>query len=156
MIEIQIPAGEKLILNHLVLDYNGTLAKDGHIYPDLFKLLAELSSQVQVHVITADTFGSVKKELDKINCEISILKKEAQDYGKLAYVHTLGKQHTVAIGNGRNDYLMLEAAALGIAVIQEEGAWSETVQAADVVCKSIFSALELLLKTSRLKATLRT
>jgi soluble P-type ATPase len=51
---------------------------------------------------------------------------------------------------------MLEAAALGIAVIQEEGAWSKTVQAADVVCKSIFSALQLLLKTSRLKATLRT
>jgi soluble P-type ATPase len=155
MIEIQVPGGKDLILNHLVLDYNGTLAKDGHLYPKLSELLTELSEQLQVHVVTADTVGGVKKELEKIDCKISILKSKSQDYEKLAYINTLGKQHTIAIGNGRNDSLMIKAAALGIAVIQEEGAWGKTVQAADVVCNSIFSALELLMKTSRLKATLR-
>jgi soluble P-type ATPase len=155
MIEVQIPGGEKLILYHLVLDYNGTLAKDGRLYPKLPGLLTELSKQLQVHIVTADTVGGAKKELEKINCKISIIKSNVQDHEKLKYINTLGKQHTIAIGNGRNDSLMIKVAALGIAVIQEEGAWGKTVQAADVVCNSIFSALELLIKTSRLKSTLR-
>jgi soluble P-type ATPase len=60
-----------------------------------------------------------------------------------------------AIGNGRNDQLMLAAAALGIAVVQEEGAAIESLSAADVVLPDIRSALDLLLFPKRLIATLR-
>ena len=59
------------------------------------------------------------------------------------------------MGNGRNDQLMLEEAALGIAVILEEGAAAVTLSAADVVCTNIVSALELLDNPLRLIATLR-
>ena len=62
---------------------------------------------------------------------------------------------SAAAGNGRNDRKMLKAAALGIAVIQREGAAAETVAAADVVSSSILDALELLQNPKRLLATLR-
>ena len=67
----------------------------------------------------------------------------------------LNPQRVVAIGNGRNDRLMLEAAGLGIALIQAEGAASETLRRADVVCTSILDALGLLRDPRRLIATLR-
>ena len=59
------------------------------------------------------------------------------------------------MGNGRNDRLMLDEAALGVVVVQREGAAVETLLAADVVCQSIVDALDLLLNPLRLKATLR-
>jgi len=61
----------------------------------------------------------------------------------------------VAIGNGRNDHLMLGKAALGIAVILGEGAAIETLEAADVATTSITAALDLLISPKRLIATLR-
>ncbi len=88
-------------------------------------------------------------------CHVSILPPGRQDEGKLAYVEGLGCDHTVAIGNGRIDTLMLEASALGIAVVLDEGAALKAVMAADVCCNSIVSALELLLNPLRLVATLR-
>jgi len=59
------------------------------------------------------------------------------------------------MGNGRNDRLMLQEAALGIAVIQTDGAAKEAVLAADVVVTGILDALALLLYPLRLTATLR-
>jgi soluble P-type ATPase len=74
---------------------------------------------------------------------------------KLLYVKDLGFDRTVCIGNGRNDRMMLKEAALGIAVILNEGACVVTLLSADVVCTSIVSALELLIYPLRLTATLR-
>ena len=50
---------------------------------------------------------------------------------------------------------MLKKSALGIAVIQDEGAAADTVMASDIVCTDIISALELLFNPLRLVATLR-
>ncbi len=61
----------------------------------------------------------------------------------------------MAIGNGRNDRLMLAAAALGIVIIGEEGAAVQTVLASRVACHDILSALDLLRQPQRLVATLR-
>jgi len=61
----------------------------------------------------------------------------------------------VAVGNGANDAQMLEAAALGIAVLGKEGLAVDALGVADVVVPRIADALEQLLKTPRLVATLR-
>ena len=74
---------------------------------------------------------------------------------KRAYVARLGADRVVAIGNGRNDRMMLAAASLGIAVVQGEGAAAETLASADVVAPGIVDALDLLLFPKRLVATLR-
>ena len=50
---------------------------------------------------------------------------------------------------------MLREAALGIAVVLQEGAAAATVADADVVCTDILRALELLAYPLRLTATLR-
>ena len=114
-----------------------------------------LAANLQIHVLTADTFGNVASELSGIPVELSIIPADNQDRGKLAYVQKLGSSATVSIGNGRNDRLMLKESILGIAVIQAEGAWAETVLAADVVCRDILSALDLMIHPQRLAATLR-
>ena len=50
---------------------------------------------------------------------------------------------------------MLQAAALGIAVIGPECAAAEALAAADIVAPNILAALDLLLNPLRLVATLR-
>lgn len=155
MIEITVPGFKRLQLNHLVLDYNGTLARDGKLLEGVRERLNALSSQVQIHVLTADTFGNVKSELSEISCRLFILPPGNQEIGKLEYVQQLNPATTVCIGNGRNDRLMLKEAALGIAVMLEEGAAVETVMAADVVSRHISDALDLLTHPGRLVATLR-
>jgi P-type E1-E2 ATPase len=155
MIEITIPGYRKLQLAHLVLDYNGTLACDGQLLPGVAERLNTLSEQVKIHVLTADTFGSVESALSEVAGELSILAPENQDVGKLKYVEQLGPEETVCIGNGRNDRLMLKKAALGIAVLEGEGTAVETMMAADVLAPNILAALDLLLQPLRLVATLR-
>jgi len=155
MKEYKIPGYKTLVLKHLVLDYNGTLAVDGNLEDGVQQLLEALSQDLEIHVITADTFGKVKSGVEGIPCRVSILPLENQDQGKLDYIIRLGSHQTACIGNGRNDGLMLKESALGIAVILNEGAAVSTLMAADVVCTSIVSALELLLNPLRLTATLR-
>ncbi|MGD9031334.1 MAG: ATPase P [Desulfobacteraceae bacterium] len=155
MIEVKIPGYKTLQFEHLVLDYNGTLAVDGEVLPGVKEALKGLSEELQVHILTADTFGKVRSRVEGVPCELSILSVDNQDKSKLDYVKGLGAGYTVCVGNGRNDRLMLKEAALGIAVILEEGVAVETLVSADIVCTSILSALELLTSPLRLTATLR-
>jgi soluble P-type ATPase len=155
MLKIPIPGYRTLRLAHLVLDYNGTLACDGRLLDGVQERLVVLSETLTIHVLTADTFGHARAELAGVPCEVVILPGEKQDTGKLAAIQRLGVEATVCIGNGRNDRLMLQEAALGIAVVLDEGAAVETVSAADVVCTSIHTALDLLRHPLRLVATLR-
>ncbi len=53
MIKINIPGKDETHeIAHLVLDFNGTLALDGKIKPGVGELLAELSRQVRIHIVT--------------------------------------------------------------------------------------------------------
>jgi soluble P-type ATPase len=155
MLSIEVPGAGTLLLEHLVLDYNGTLAVDGELVPGAAARLNTLSARLRIHVVTADTFGRAGTELAGQPCTLCVLPPQDQDARKLAYVRGLGAERVVCIGNGRNDRSMVEAAALGIAVIQEEGAAVETVLAADVVVRHIADALDLLVHPLRLAATLR-
>ena len=156
MLKIDIPGRETLRLKHIVLDYNGTIACDGTLITGVKENLTALADQLQVHILTADTFGKAHEYLKGLTCQLSVLSPDAQDIGKLNYVKELGAEHVVCVGNGRNDRLMLKEASLGIAVILEEGAAADTIAAADVVSTDILSALELLQNPLRLIATLRT
>jgi soluble P-type ATPase len=157
MVKINIPGKEETLeIHHLVLDFNGTLALDGRIMPGVADLLGELAKSLQVHVVTAGTFGGVEREIAGIPCTLKVLDGPDQTGQKERYVEDLGAAHTACVGNGRNDRAMLEIARLGILVIQEEGAAKESLLAADVVCSGIMDALQLLLRPLRLTATLRT
>lgn len=151
----EIPGMETLELRHLVLDYNGTLAIDGTLLPGVADGLRALATDLTVHVLTADTFGKSAEGLVGLPCHLAVLAPGDQDVAKRDFVRDLGADGCVCVGNGRNDRLMLETAALGIAVILGEGAAGVTVSAADVVVTSITAALELLENPLRLAATLR-
>jgi len=155
MIEITIPGHAALRLNHLILDYSGTLACDGRLIEGVRERLIALASRLDVHVITADTFGSAQAALAGVPCLVKVLPPGGQDVAKLDYVAQLGRKAAACIGNGRNDRLMLHAAALGIAVIGPECAAAEALTAADIVAPNILAALDLLLNPLRMIATLR-
>ncbi len=111
-----------LSLSHLVCDFNGSLAVDGVLLPGVAERITKLSDVLSVHVVTADTFGQAQIELGGLPLEVLVLPPDRQTERKIDYLQALGTDAVVAIGNGNNDAAMLEAAALGICVVQSEGA----------------------------------
>lgn len=154
MLTIDIPGWGSYPIRHLVLDLNGTLALDGGLIPGVEERIRNLTPKLDIHVLTADTFGNAGKVCHSLPVTLHIIPKEDQTRAKQKYLRGLPLK-AVAIGNGRNDMGMLVDAALGIAVMGPEGASTEAVRAADVVTMSINDALDLLIYPDRLKATLR-
>jgi len=154
-VRIEIPGYGVLELEHLVLDYNGTIALDGILETEVAELLPALARRLRIHVITADTFGTVSAQLEGLPVEVVILQSEDHISEKADFVEKLGAEGCVAIGNGNNDYKMLKRAALGIAVLGEEGCATASMEASDLLLPSIGRALELFLHEKRLIATLR-
>lgn len=155
MIDLDIPGLGVYAIKHLVLDYNGTLAQGGNILPGVLDVLGMLVPMVEVHVVTADTFGTAAQQLSGSPVSLTILAEEDQAEAKLDYLRRLGAESAIAIGNGRNDRKMLEAAAIGIITIHKEGASLRALSRADIVTTNILDALELLRYPKRLVATLR-
>ena len=155
MIELTIEDFGPLRLEHLVCDFNGTLAQDGKLIVGVASRISELSRQIDIHVVTADTHGTAVRELASLPCTVKAIEATDQDAQKLAYVEALGLNRVVAIGNGRNDRSMLASVGLGIAVIGPEAAATQTLHAAHLVVQDINVALGLLQHPKRLIATLR-
>lgn len=155
MLSISIPGFADLQLVDLVSDFNGTLAEDGRLLPGIREVLVALAADLRIHVVTADTHGTAARELRDLPVSMEVIPPADQAAAKRAFVERLGASGVVALGNGRNDREMLAAAALGIAVVQAEGAAPETLASADVVVPTAVEALELLRRPQRLVATLR-
>ncbi|MDT8380489.1 MAG: ATPase P [Desulfotignum sp.] len=155
MISIDIPGTEKKEIHHLVFDYNGTIAIDGVLIPGVKEAIQALTGRVACHVITADTFGFVTEQLADIDCEVVIIPAGNQARQKQQFIYSLGAQNTLCVGNGANDELMLKHAAVGIAVLQEEGLASAALFAADLVVNNILDVFGLLNTPERIMATLR-
>ena len=155
MLNIQIPGREELLLHHLVLDYNGTIAEDGNIIEGIRPRLAELAKDLSIYVITADTHGTAAKKCEGL--PLQVLTFPTTEVGKIkAEEATKMEGGVITIGNGFNDIQMSDAADLSICVIGREGCCGALLAHTDVVVTSIEDALDLLLKTGRLRATLRT
>ncbi len=152
---INIPDFRQLEIKHIICDFNGTIANNGKLIKGVKDRINKLSEIVQVHVITADTFGSVKTELEGVNCKLAIISATNQADEKLNYLKSCGKDNSVCIGNGKNDKLMLSEASIGIALLQDEGAFTGTVFSSDILSKNINDALDLFLIPKRIIATMR-
>lgn len=155
MIDIAIPGFGRLALSTLVCDYNGTLARDGLLLAEVRARLSRVAAVLEVKIVTGDTFGTAQAQLRGLPGELIVLPAAGQAEAKRKLVERLGAHEVVAIGNGRNDRLMLAAAALGISVVGPEGIATEALQAGDVVVGHVADAFDLLLDTRRLVATLR-
>ena len=155
MLQVDIRGFGSVTLQHLVSDFTGTLSVGGKLLAGVKERLTQLAESLELTILTADTFGVVKQELNGINCSVHILSGSSHDIQKEKYIRELGQETIVALGNGNNDRLMLKAAKIGIAVLEGEGCAVDAVMAANIQVSRAVDALDLLLHPKRLKATLR-
>ena len=155
MINIEIPGYGNLHIKNVLIDYNGTIASEGKLIPSLKNIIEKLSKKVNLYVITADTFGTVSKEIENFSIEIIKIEKENERQQKLEALKKLGSQNTISYGNGNNDKLIIKESVIGICIMGDEGCSRETLEEADLVINSIEKGLLLLLDENKLKATLR-
>ena len=157
MIRIEIPGREEpLVIDALVLDYNGTIAEDGTLIDGIGERIKELARQVRVVVLTADTFGTVREQCAHLGVEIRTFPHAGAAVCKDEIVAELTRDVKVcAVGNGLNDVPMMDRADFAIAVLEAEGMYAGLLPHADVLVRSAKDALDLLLKPDRLRATLR-
>lgn len=155
MIELNIPGRGQFELEHLVCDVNGTLAVDGNLQDGVIRGLTTLRDRLNLHLLTADTFGRQAIIDQQLNLEAVRIEPGDEAAKKTAYVNQLGADTVAAIGQGANDAGMITAARLGICILSVEGAAVETLMAADLVMPDINCALELFEKPLRMVAGLR-
>jgi soluble P-type ATPase len=67
----------------------------------------------------------------------------------------LGREMTIAIGNGNNDCKMLKNAIIGIAILGKEGLASKTLLDSDLVFSNCIDAIHFLMDEKKVIATLR-
>jgi len=150
-IRLEMPGGP-VSFGHLVLDFTGTLSLDGALLPGVAERLRTLAEEIQIKVLTADTFGTARETLAALPVEVTVI-GDGQEKAEL--VQALTPDGVVAIGNGRNDIPMMRVAGLSVAVLGPEGAASGLLSASDVIVRDIRDGLDLLANPLRLKATLR-
>lgn len=150
-VSFEFPGGARAF-SRLVLDFTGTLSLDGRLLPGVAGRLERLARELEITVLTADTFGVARKAMEDLPLQVRIINNGRE---KAEIVSTMGAEAVIAIGNGRNDLPMMGVAGLCIAVLGPEGAAAELLAAADVVTRDIRDALDLLINPLRLKATLR-
>ena len=154
MISIDIPGWENITIENIVLDLNGTIATDGKISVDVKEKIKALSQKAKVYILTADTQGTAGDESKDIGIELVKIPGEDSKNKKFEFLKTLNLEKTTVIGNGNNDQLILREAALGIAILGDEGVSGLALKNAEILVKSISDALDLFLKPKRLIATL--
>jgi len=156
MIDLLVPGREmNLELKNLILDLNGTLTVDGILVAGVKSRLDMLKRDLDIYLLTSDTLGCGGMVAEELGIPIFKVGKEHGGEDKMNFLNTIGVDETVAIGNGFNDRLILEHAALSIAVIGSEGCAVQAVSNADILVKDILDALDLLLNPLRIVATLR-
>ncbi len=154
MIRFDIPGREPFAIDNIVFDYNGTIAVDGVLMEEVKPLVMELSKFVKMYVLTADTYGTVKKECEGLPFKVRAFPQERAAERKAEIVKSLSGG-TACIGNGFNDIAMFDVASLSIAVINKEGMCTKLLPHADVFVLNIEDGLELFLHKDRLRADLR-
>ena len=114
---------------------------------------------MNVHVVTADSFGTAEEELKGLPVVCRRLKEGREDIQKQRYAIRLDPRHVASFGNGNNDRLHLkavkEAGGLAFAIDNGEGCGLEAILNANLFVTGAAQALDLLLEPIRLRATLR-
>lgn len=155
MIRIEIPGTGHVDIENVMFDFNGTIAADGRLLDGVGAAMNRLAKRLEFHVVTADTFGSVRAQLGGVETQVVLISNQDQDRKKLDALNLIGADTTMAVGNGVNDALMLKHAKLGVAVLGEEGMALQALMSADVMIRDILDLFAFFENPKRLSATLR-
>jgi len=154
MITIHRPGREPLQIEFILIDFDGTLASDRRVHPKAKDRINLLAKRTKIYILAKGEREVIEDILRKVKAEIVFSSEGQGSQEKLDLLTRLGKDRTVAIGNGLEDALMIDEAGLGICVIGKEGASGEALRKADLVVTHILDALDFLLKPLRHQATL--
>ena len=155
MIQVDIPGYKTLRMENLIMDFNGTIALDGRLKAGVEERLVMLSKDLNLFILTADTFGLVEKSCAGLPVHIQKLRKGGEADQKKDVVMQIGCDGTAAMGNGANDIMMLEKACLSIAILGQEGLCASVLSEADICVPDPCAGLDLFLFPKRIIATLR-
>lgn len=70
MLTVDVPGRGTWRLEHLVLDFNGTLAVDGVCTAEVKAALRTLTGTLKLYILTADTYGTVARECADLPAEV--------------------------------------------------------------------------------------
>ena len=155
MIRIDVPGRDVLDIEHVLMDYNGTIAVDGLLADGAAELIRKIAQNAHVAVLTADTYGSVNSQCDPLGVEVVTFPRAGAAQFKQSYAQEL-EGHVACLGNGFNDVGMFDEADLRIAILDGEGTYAGLIPHADILVRSASEGLALLLNPDRIRATLRT
>jgi soluble P-type ATPase len=155
---IEIPGLGSRLIHTVVSDYTGTLSDHGRLVPDVKKSLLRLLDFVDIAVVTSDSYGTAREQLQGILIP-HIVTETRHDIAKEKFVRQFEVEHVAAFGNGNNDRLLLKAVkegrGLAIAVDNGEGCAIDALLQAHLFIGGALKALSLLLEPKACKATLR-
>lgn len=155
MLKLDIPGRGIIEIENVVFDYNGTLAVDGNMLQSTKDMLMKIKDFLNVYILTADTYGTVKEKCIDIDVNLKTFPCENVGICKSEIVKNLDKEKTICVGNGYNDIIMLQESMLSIGIIGDEGCCGKLLLVCDIVVKDIKDVFDMLLKPDRIKATLR-
>ncbi len=153
MIAIQRPGQAPLEADFLLIGFEGTLATDRRTHPKAKDKINLLSKRLKIYVLTTSERAVVEEALRRVKAEVIFMTEGGASETKLGLLRQLGKDRAVALGSGLSDVSILKESALGICVLNREGATTEAVAGADLVMLNVLDALDFLLKPLRQKAT---
>lgn len=157
MIMVNIPGYKSIKIENVVFDFNGTIAEDGILLNEVKEKIKELKNkEINIFIVTSDTYGTVIEQCNNLPVKVQVFNKENASQDKKKIVEKLGRDITAAIGNGRNDVEMFKNSIMSVAVIGREGCFAKAAFEADIIVNNPIDAIDLLIKHSRIKATLRT
>lgn len=154
MILIERPGQDPLEIDHLLIDFEGTLAMDRRVHPKAKDKINLLSKRLKIYIFASEEKERVEEVLRRVRAEIVFLNQGNSSKQKLEFLKSLGGLRTAVIGNGIDDLPVVKEAALGMVIVGKEGASGALIQAANLVFTNVIDALDFLLKPLRQRATL--
>jgi len=155
MIKIDIIGRKKIEIDAIICDFNGTIANNGEVDQGIKNILNKLSRDVEIYVLTADTYGNVRKKLADYPVIIKVFNGKSALESKKEIVEEIGPSRCICIGNGFNDFGMLDIAEVSIVIMGKEGFYLPLLSVADIGFKSSIDALEAIYNVKPIVATLR-
>ena len=152
---IDIPNVGVYSIENIVFDFNGTLASDGKVPPRIYRQILGLTQDLDIYIITADTFGTVEEIFDGTEVRVKVVSKKNGSVDKQNLIRSLDQSKTIALGNGSNDALMLKESVISIAVLGNEGLSLKALENSNMMIKNINDFFEMMKEPKKLIATLR-
>ncbi|MEJ2293918.1 MAG: hypothetical protein P8Y23_04050 [Candidatus Lokiarchaeota archaeon] len=140
-----IPNYGTIQVKNVLFDVNGTIQFNGKIPSKIKKKIRNLKSFFNIFLISADTRGNLNQtalELGVTPIKISPSEHSEAELKNNELIK-LGREETIAIGNGNNDSIMLKNAIIGIAILGKEGLASKALLNSDLVFSVYISSIKV-------------